>query len=126
MSIQKKEISLKNYEYLSEAKKEKVDNIEENNQSKIKIEYSYCYKTLKVLKKLINPEDDIQKIIHKRKRNSPYYFTRIKTSHYSIDVISGLGSGYYGTGAVKFNDFLTYIGLHEKEEEIVFDNKFDN
>src|SRR5699024_12429710 len=70
----------------SDLKKEEVDNLEENNQGEIKIEDLYSDKTLKVLKKLINPEDDIQKIIHKRERNSPYYFTRIKTSHYSIDV----------------------------------------
>src|SRR5699024_3496472 len=126
MSIQKKEISLKNYEDLSEAKKEEVDNLEENNQGEIKIEDLYSDKTLKVLKKLINPEDDIQKIIHKREIYAPYYLIHIKTVHFRIDVISGLGSGYYGTGAIKFNDFLTYIGLHEKEAEIVFDNTFDN
>src|SRR5690625_4706661 len=76
-----------------------------------------------VLSALMNEVDEI---IHYRKRPEVFYRTIIRGGHYSIDIKSGLGSGYGGGGPSEFYRVLQKMGIDENVAKIVFETKYDN
>src|SRR5699024_10478209 len=83
-------------------------------------------RTLKIVNGILPPVDEIKEIIHYRTIKEVYYTTVIKSVYYTIHVISGLGSGYGGTGTTAFNRLLLDLGLPEDKAKIVYNPSYDN
>jgi len=70
--------------------------------------------------------DEVLEVVHYRKRKSLFYRTIIIGKRFSVDVQSGLGSGYDGSGPTGFYHVLYKLGFAEEIARIAYDRKHDN
>lgn len=96
-----------------------------NFECEVKITNLSTSKAVAVLEGIL-PTLEVTEVIHYRKRKKIFYRTIIKAWDFSIDVHSGLGSGYGGEGPNGFSRVLQKIGLTEEQAQVVFDSKYED